>query len=274
MPPNSTGTLMPSRSAISALLRWIGQTLVPPLVLFVVVAAVWQWLVDYYEVKPFLLPGPRLVLHAISGNAVKLLRASLFTGTAAVAGLAASLLAGTAVSFLFSQSRWIRNSSYPYALFLQTVPIVAIAPLIVHWCGRGYPSVILTAFIISLFPIIASGTAGLLQVDPDLQDLFRLNNATRWQVLTRLRFPNAVPALCTGVRTSCGLAVVGAVVGEFFAGYGGDQFGLGYLILVTTDQLRMAELFAAVLASTAVSVVIFAATGLVTQWILDRWYDV
>lgn len=261
-----------SRTPLTVL-RWCWQTLVPPVVLFGIVVCIWQAAVDHYALKPYLLPGPKLVFQSIAGTAPKLLKATWYTATAAAGGLLASLVIGTVVSLLFSQSRWIRNSCFPYALFLQTVPIVAIAPLIVHWCGRGFNSVVLTSFILSLFPIIANGTSGLLNVDPDLLDLFRLNNATRWQVLTKLRLPNAVPALCTGARTSCGLAVVGAVVGEFFAGYGGDQFGLGYLILFTSDQLRMAELFAAVLASTGLSVLMFGSVSGITGWILNRWYD-
>lgn len=254
-------------------LRSLAETLLPPLLLFAVVAALWEAAVVYYQLKPYLLPSPRLVLLSIWTGFPKLLGATLYTATAAVAGLGASLIIGTIIAFVFSQSRWIRASSFPYALFLQTVPIVAIAPLIVHWCGRGFFSVVLTSFIISLFPIIANGTAGLLHVDPDLLDLFRLNNATRWQILTKLRFPNAVPALCVGAKTSCGLAIVGAVVGEFFAGYGGTHYGLGYLILFTTDQLRMADLFAAVLASTALSVILFGLVSSATSAILQHWYD-
>ena len=256
------------------LIRWSLENLLPPVLLFAVVVCLWEAAVVHYQWKPYLVPGPSLVFRAIFDSWPKLLAATWYTATAAIAGLFSSLVVGTAIAFLFSQSRWIRASSFPYALFLQTVPIVAIAPLIVHWCGRGFVSVVLTSFIISLFPIIANGTAGLLNVDPDLLDLFRLNNATRWQILTRLRFPNSVPALCTGVKTSSGLAIVGAVVGEFFAGYGGKDYGLGYLILFTTDQLRMADLFAAVLASTALSVVMFGIVSSLTGAILRHWYHV
>lgn len=258
---------------MSTVLRRLAGQVLPPLVLLVIVAAIWDRLVVVYEIKPFLVPGPSLVLHALMDSAPKLAGAMLYTGTAATLGLLLSLVVGTLIAFVFSQSSWIRNSGLPYALFLQTVPIVAIAPLIVYWCGRGFPSVVLTSFLISLFPMIANGTAGLLNVDPDLLDLFRLNNANRWQILVKLRLPNAVPAICTGLKTSCGLAVVGAIVGEYFAGYGRDRFGLGYLILFTTDQLRMGELFATIIASTTLSVAIYATVALATDAILRKWYD-
>jgi NitT/TauT family transport system permease protein len=256
--------------------RWLWHFLdqvVPPVMLFLLVVAVWQGTVAHWEIKPILLPSPWLVLQSIIQNFGKLSQAAGYTGAAAGLGFLSSLVAGTLIAFVFSQSRWIRGSGYPYAIFLQTVPIVAIAPLIVHWCGRGFQSVVLTAFIISLFPIIANGTAGLMGIDPDLLDYFRLNNASRWHVLWKLRLPSAIPGLCTGAKTACGLSVVGAIVGEFFAGYGGRRYGLGYLILLTKDQLKMAELFSAVLASTLLGVGIFSAVSLLTATVLNRWYD-
>lgn len=245
----------------------------PPVMLFLVVVAVWHLAVVVWEIKPVLLPGPLLVVKAIGQNLGKLVQAAGYTGAAAGLGFLSSLAAGTLIAFAFSQSRWIRSSGYPYAIFLQTVPIVAIAPLIVRWSGYGFQSVVLTAFIISLFPIIANGTAGLMGIDPDLLDYFRLNNASRWQVLWKLRLPSAVPALCTGAKTACGLSVVGAIVGEFFVGYVGKRYGLGYLILMTSTSNKMAELFAAVLASTLLGVAIFSAVSLLTVTILQRWYD-
>jgi NitT/TauT family transport system permease protein len=256
--------------------RWFSQLfdkLLPPVILFLAVVTVWQAAVAFWRIKPILLPSPLLVAQALAQNSGKLAQAAGYTGAAAGLGFVASLVVGTLVAFTFSQSRWIRSSGYPYAIFLQTVPIVAIAPLIVHWFGYGFQSVVLTSFIISLFPIIANATAGLLAIDPDLLDYFRLNNASRWQVLWKLRLPSAVPALCTGAKTACGLSVVGAIVGEFFAGYVGKRFGLGYLILLTKDQSKMAEMFAAVLTSTLLGVAIFSAVSFLTATILHRWYD-
>jgi NitT/TauT family transport system permease protein len=246
---------------------------VPPLLFLTLMIAVWHTAVLVWDLKPFLLPGPDRVWNSIAADPFKLLRAMVFTGAAAGSGFCLSLLLGIGISLVFSQSRWIRSSGYPYAIFLQTVPIVAIAPLIVHWCGRGFQSIVVTAFIISLFPIIANGTQGMLAIDPDLLDLFRLNGASRWQVLWKLRLPSAIPALCSGARTAAGLAVVGAIVGEFFAGYGGRTFGLGYLILLTSEQTRMADLFAAVLASTLLGLTIFAVVSVVTSILLHRWSD-
>lgn len=249
------------------------STVLPPLALFAIVAAVWQWFVVTYHVKPYLLPSPLAVGAALIRDAPLLGSAVLYTGTAALLGFGASLIMGTLVAFAFSQSRILRSSGYPYFIFLQTVPIVAIAPLIVRWCGNGFHSVVLVATILSLFPILSNATQGLLQIDSNLLDLFRLNNASRWQMLTKLRFPSAVPAICAGARTASGLAVVGAIVGEFFVGYGSKRFGLGYLINSTNDQLQIDRLFAAVLTSTLFGIAIFSLVNLASATILHRWYD-
>jgi NitT/TauT family transport system permease protein len=253
--------------------RWMLEAVLPPLTLFALFVLVWHACVVGFRLKPYLLPAPLAVGRALVNDAAVLGSAVIYTGSAALCGFGASLFIGTWIAFAFSQSRLLRSSGYPYFIFLQTVPIVAIAPLIVRWCGNGFQSVVLVAFILSLFPILSNGTQGLLEIDPDLLDLFRLNNATRWQMLTKLRFPSAIPGILAGARTASGLAVVGAIVGEFFVGYGSKRFGLGYLINTTNDQLQIDRLFAAVLTSTLFGIAIFGLVNLMSVTILRRWYD-
>ncbi len=253
-------------------LRKVVQRILPPVLLFLAVIAVWEAVIDYFQVPKFILPSPFAVAKAAREFALELRTGMAFTGAAAIAGFLASLLIGTLIAIAFSQSSLIRTSCFPYAIFLQTVPIMAIAPLIVIWFGTGFHSVVLVAFIISLFPIITNATAGLLSVDPDLVDLFRLNNATRWQVLWKLRLPNCVPSLCVGAKTSSGLAVVGSIVGEFFAGYSEKWFGLGYLIPAWKDGLKQDRLFAAILASTLLGLAMFAIVNWISAAVLARWY--
>lgn len=255
----------------NTLLRSVAKA-APPIVLFLVVLLVWQAAVEISHVKKFILPSPVDVAKAAWEYGPQLRTGLLFTSAAAIAGFLASLVVGTLVAIAFSQSSWIRTSCYPYAIFLQTVPIMAIAPLIILWCGTGFHSVVLVAFIISLFPIITNVTAGLLSVDPDLIDLFRLNNASRWQVLWKLRLPNSVPAMCVGAKTSSGLAVVGSIVGEFFAGYSEKWFGLGYLIPNWKTFLKTDAMFAGILASTLLGLAIFAMVNVISATILARWY--
>jgi NitT/TauT family transport system permease protein len=124
---------------------------------------------------------------------------------------------------------------------------------------------------VSLFPIITNGTEGLTALDRNAVELFEVNNASRLQKLLKLRLPNSVPYFITGAKTSSGLSVIGGIVGEFFAGYGTEKFGLGYLIFQTSGQLKTADLFAAIIASTLLGLAIFGLVGLVGNLLLSRW---
>jgi NitT/TauT family transport system permease protein len=252
--------------------REIAPIILPPIALFLLVIMSWHLVVRFGHIESYLLPSPLAVARVAWTKRAELFGALTLTAACALCGFIASLVVGTLIEVAFSFSRVIKASGYPYAVFLQTVPIVAIAPLIVVWCGYGFQSVALIAFIISLFPIITNATTGLTNVDRDLVDLFELHNASRWQVLFKLRLPSAVPYLVTGARISSGMAVIGAIVGEFFAGYGATRYGLGYVIMQATNQLKTNELFAAVIASTALGMAVFTIVNIVGATVLSRWY--
>ncbi len=243
----------------------------PPLLVFVGVVLLWQLACVALALPTYLVPAPTQVAAAARANGPALATATGLTAIAALLALAISLALGTAIAVVFSQSRLLARSLYPYAIFLQTVPIVAVAPLIVIWFGTGLASVVLVAVIISLFPVITNGTTGLTRVDPQYLELFAMRDATRWQVLRKLRLPGAVPYLVTGAKISSGLAVIGAIVGEFFAGFGAERYGLGYFIIQTSGQLKTAELFAAILACTGLGLLLFATVSLLGELVLRRW---
>jgi NitT/TauT family transport system permease protein len=255
--------------------KQLGQLLVmalPPVALFVLLLVIWQIATGAGGVEDFMLPAPARVSQAAWLHRWDLLRATRLTATAALVGLAASLVVGLLVAVAFSQSAIVRRSVYPYAIFLQTVPSVALAPLVIIWFGHGFSSVVVVAFIISLFPVITNATTGLLELDRNLVELFAMSSASRRQVLTKLQLPNSIPYLIAGAKISCGLSVIGAIVGEFTAGYGEGSFGLGYLIIATSGRSETDYLFAATLAAMLLGVVIFAAVSLVGDWILRRWH--
>ena len=247
------------------------ETVLPPLGSFGIFLLVWHLAVAFFRVEPFLLPGPAAVAKAVIAHLSPLLHAARLTATGALGGFALSLVVGFLVALLFSQSRLIERSLYPYAIFLQTVPIVALAPLIILWIGHGMWGVVAVSFILSLFPVIANTTTGLTAVHADLLDLFALNDASTLQVMVKLRIPNAVPHFLDGARISCGLSVIGAIVGEFFAGYGAEDFGLGYLIILTNAQTKTDYLFASILFSTLLGLSFFAVVSLARQVVLRRW---
>jgi NitT/TauT family transport system permease protein len=257
----------------------LARHLLPPLLMFFLVLLVWQLYAGGLAIggrtwlpgKPaYLVPTPTAVAIAARENLATLLSATLLTAIGSFAGFALSLVIGLLVACLFSQSVLIQRAAYPYAIFLQTVPIVAIAPLIILWFGHGFAGIMVTAFIVSLFPIITNGTAGLTALDPSAVELFEVNNATRSQLLWKLRLPNSVPGFITGAKIASGLAVIGGIVGEFFAGYGSGRFGLGYYIFQTSAQLKTAVLFAAIISSTLLGWVAFAVVGWVGQRITSR----
>ena len=245
----------------------------PPLIALVLALLVWHFAVVWLDIPKVLLPSPTQVAVAAWENRWSLLSALGLTAAAALCGFLLSLVAGVLVSMLFSQSRFVRSGLFPYAIFLQTVPIVAIAPLIVIWVGEGFLAVVIIAFIISLFPVITNGTAGMLNVPRERAELFALNHATRWQSLFKLQLPGAMPDLVTGARISSGLSVLGAIVGEYFAGAGAEQRGLGYLIFAAKDQFKLDTLFAAVFLCTLLGVVMFTVVGAVGQYGMLGWRD-
>ena len=163
---------------------------------------------------------------------------------------------------------------YPYTILLQTVPIVAVAPLILMWAGPGTLSVTLVAFIICLAPIIANATQGLISVEPNLIHLFLMHNASRWQILTRLRLPHAVPSLFVGIRIAAGISVIGAITGELFAGSSRvGEGGLGYSILYASAQLQTDYLFALVLAATVLGFAFFFLVMFLEWYFLHNWHE-
>ncbi len=244
----------------------------PPLIALAVLLGAWEGLARALEVPSYLLPPPSAIASALLSRWAQLLAAASITGRAALAGFALSAGVGALVAVVFATSRPLERALYPYTVFLQTVPIVAIAPLLVLWFGPGLRAVAVSAFIVSVFPVIAGTLAGIRSVDPGLRDLFRLYRASRAATLLRLELPSALPSFVTGLRVAGGLAVIGAIVGEFVAGFSESGAGLGITILSSYRELRTDLLFAAVLMASLLGLVLFAGVGLVGYLLLRRWH--
>jgi NitT/TauT family transport system permease protein len=208
------------------------------------------------------------VARAAVSHASTLLPALATTALAVAIGLALSIAVGLVAAIALSASRWVERAFYPYAIFFQIVPIVAIAPLLVIWFGYGLRSVVAAAFIVSVFPVIANTLAGLLSVDPALRDLFRLYGASGWARLVKLSLPWALPNVLVGLRIAAGLAVIGAIVGEFVGGG-----GLGVVVLEAMRQQRTDLVFAAVLHAAALGLALFAAVNAASHLALRRWHS-
>ena len=245
---------------------------VPPVVVLLGAAAALEAYVRAADVPPYLLPRPTAVLATLGRDAALLLSATWATAAAALIGFAASATVGVLAAVGLASSGLVRRAFYPYAVFFQTVPIIAIAPLLVFWLDPGLPAVATCAFIVSVFPVIANTLTGLLSTDPNLVDLFRLYGARPLATLGKLRLPAALPSLFGGLRVAAGLAVIGTVVAEFLVGQIGEGAGLGVTIAGGARVGRTDRVFAAVLLTSLLGLALFGAVNLASHLLLRRWH--
>jgi NitT/TauT family transport system permease protein len=245
-------------------------TAILPLVVLFAAIAVWQLAIIIFQIPKFIVPPPADVFRALGAMRTELVAATVRTAAAAFSGLAISTLIGTVTAFAFAQSVLIRRAFYPWAILCQTVPIIAIAPLVILTFGRGFHSVTLVAIVISIFPIVTNTTTGLLQIDSQLHELFRLHGAGWWQTLWKLRLPSALPWMISGIRIASGVAVVGAIVGEFFVG--ASQPGLGAWIQRKVASADLPALYATIVASTLLGVTVFGALTSIGDAVLRHWF--
>jgi NitT/TauT family transport system permease protein len=253
----------------------VGRVL-PPIA--VAAAFIGIWLVITYGVleprRRFLMPPPQDVLtEGILDGTVRgdILDALWSSAQVALVGLIVSMVLGTAFAVLMSQARWVERSFYPWAVVLQTIPILALVPLIGFWFEFGFRSRVLVCVIIALFPIITNTLFGLKSAERSHHDLFRLYGASRRQRLVHLQLPGALPAVFTGWRISAGLSVVGAIVGDFFFRQGNP--GIGRLIDSYTQSLKSEELFAAIFFSSLLGLSVFWAFGLLSRLVVGSWHE-
>jgi len=251
--------------------RWLAAN---SLMVFACLILLWDRFVAFGHLPSYILPGPFAVASALRDRLPSLLNSLWITTIEAAGGLLASIVAGIVVAMIFAQWRWFRQLVYPYTILLQTVPIVAIAPLIINWVGAGIFAVTVVTFIICLAPIIANTTQGLISVDENLIHLFVMHNASPGQILFKLRLPHALPNLFTGIRISAGISVIGGLTGELFAGSTRvGEGGLGYAIIYASNQMETSYLFALVIAATALGFLFFFIVMFLEWMALHNWHE-
>ena len=248
------------------------QRVVYPALVGLLLMALWQGMVTALQLPPYLVPSPVLMFKTLMTDWVPLSLSLWVTVKITLISFGVATMAGVLISFLFVQSKLIETALFPYAVLLQVTPIVAVAPLIIIWVKDPMGSMVICAALVALFPIISNTTLGLRSVEPDLQSYFKLNRATRWQTLVRLRIPSALPYFFGGLRISSGLALIGAVVAEFVAGTGGTGAGLAYQILQAGFQLNIPRMFAALLLISLTGVALFALMAWLSRAALGGWH--
>lgn len=222
----------------------LARSLVERCVLFVVLALFWEISVQVFQVKPYLLPRLSVVIETLWNQRSNLFFQSLVTAKEILLGYLLAVGAGVILSLAIFASPTVYRAFYPLLVLFQSLPKVALAPLMVVWIGYGIFSKVLMAFMFAFFPIVISTLGGLAGTPENLVEHFRAIGAGSWTTFWRLRIPAAMPAILDGCKTAMPLAVIGAIVGEFV----GSQHGLGYLILEATAQSRTDLLFAALVA--------------------------
>jgi NitT/TauT family transport system permease protein len=247
--------------------------IIAPVVLGIIMLGLWEIGVRAAGIPAYILPGPILVATTLVDDWATLAPSLLVTVEITLEALAAAVVVGGLLAVLFSLSRWIELSLFPYAIILQVTPIVAIAPLIIVWANNVTLSLLICAWLVAFFPILSNTILGLRSVDPNLLSLFELYGAGRWRTLTNLRLPSALPYFLGGLRISGGLALIGAVVAEFVAGTGGEGSGLAYRILESGYQLKIPRMFAALALISGTGIVIFLLLTLLSHLLLRHWHE-
>lgn len=247
--------------------------IIGPIVALVVFLTLWQLIPTLLGIKPFILPKPTDVLQAAIEDWHLLWPAIQITIKESVIGFLVSAVIGIGVSVILASSRILEISLYPYAVILQTIPVVAVAPIVVIWFGSGFNSIVIIAFLIGFFPVVSNTLMGLNSVDKNMSDLFSLYNASKWQTMWRLRIPAAMPYIMSGLKVSCTLAIVGAITGEFVAGIGGGKGGLGYAITVAAVQLKTPYLFACAISGAIFGIGFYLLVSLFSHLMLRSWHE-
>jgi NitT/TauT family transport system permease protein len=235
------------------------RNLIPPLVAIAAALALWAAVVAIFSVPDYLLPSPQAVALRIAKEWPLLWKHGIYTLGSVLSGFAASIAIGVPIAFAIVLSPSIERAAMPLLVMSQTIPKVAIAPILVVWLGFGLLPKIAIVFLISFFPIVVSTVVGLKSVETDMVDLVRSMGARTVKIMLRVRAPSALPQMFAGFKIAVCLAVVGAIVGEFV----GSDRGLGYLLLTSTGTLDGPLVWAALLVLIGMGMALFA----IVSWV-------
>lgn len=236
-----------------------------PVAGFVVIVGVWQLSIGFAHVASYIVPRPSDVVRATLDAPGLLWTGVLTTAVAAAVGLALAVVIGVAGAIFLALSPALERSLFPYAIVLQTTPVIAVAPIVVIWFGANIRSIVVIVFLISFFPMLSNTLVGLSATDPDMRALFRLYKASRTKTMVKLRIPGALPYMVAGLKIAGGLSVIGAIVAEYVAGVGGGQGGLGYVIAISAQQLNTPYLVAAALSGSLLGLIFFGVIAMISR---------
>jgi len=245
--------------------RWAAQA-APPAVLLAAIVAGWEWAVRAFGIPFYILPAPSRIARLAVADRGLLLGEAAVTLLEILLGFGIALVVGIGLALLIFTSRTVERAVYPLVIASQTVPVFAIAPLLIVWLGYGMLSKVAMAALIVFFPIVVNTVDGLRAADPDAVNLLLILGATPAQVLLKIRAPAALPFVFSGIRIAVATSVIGAVIGEWV----GATQGLGFLMIHANAQLRIDLVFAAIAVLSLMAIALFvAASG--AEWLLLPW---
>lgn len=233
---------------------------------FILAFAAWEAFVFLGKIPIYLVPAPSHIFQTFSTSYNNILGHTFFTLWETAIGFLAAVALGIILAIVVVHSKYLSQTLLPALVAFNAFPKVAMAPLIGIWFGIGLESKVVMALIIAFFPIVVNGVSGMSEIEPELLDLGRLGNASRWQIFRKIRLPHSLPALFDAFKVSITLATIGAIIGEFV---GGNE-GLGYLILLATGALNTPLVFASIILTGAVAVLLYFVV-VVMERILLGW---
>ncbi|HEV2629230.1 MAG TPA: ABC transporter permease [Pseudolabrys sp.] len=239
-----------------------------PLIGFAVIIVLWQGYVDVAHVSKIVLPSPMDILHASWQRSDLLVRETVPTMLESLYGFALAIVIGIPLAVCVVSSRVLNLTMYPILIATQSVPKVAVAPIILVWFGLGMQSKLAIAFLVAFFPIVVDTATGLQATPPGLLELARSLRASRWQTFWKVQFPAAMPFIFSGAKVAVTLAVIGAVIGEFV----GSINGLGNLLLSANSQLDGPLAWAALVWLSALGIALFLGVVLAER-LLMPWAE-
>ncbi|HEV2583623.1 MAG TPA: ABC transporter permease [Ktedonobacteraceae bacterium] len=239
----------------------------PALVLAITLLALWQLYAQISQISPRFLPSPVAVVAALVNNWPIIYENTVPTLLETVLGIAIATLLGLFLAVLLNVSGWMRRAVYPLLVTSQTIPMVALAPLLLIWVGYDISSKLIVVVLYCFFPIAVACADGLASVEPEMIRLMRSMKASRWQILWMVRLPAAMPAFFSGLRIAATYSVVGAIFGE----YVGAEKGLGIYMQRATNSFATAQVFAAIVVTAALSLALFGLVSLIERIALP-WY--
>ncbi|PKB61653.1 MAG: nitrate ABC transporter permease [SAR202 cluster bacterium Casp-Chloro-G4] len=240
----------------------------PSLLIILALLALWEGYVRIFDVQKWLLPSPVVIAATLVESAALLSRHAWVTLVEVLVGFGLALASGVALASMIAFSRTLERAIYPFVIASQTIPIIAVAPLLLIWIGYGLAPKVIVVALIAFFPIVVNMVDGLKSADPDMVSLMRTLGANRRDIFMKVQFPSSLPFLFSGTKIAMTFSVIGAVIGEWV----GSSAGLGYLMIRSKPQFLTERVFAAIVVLSAMGILLFLFVGLVERLVIPWWH--